>query len=218
MMNVKNIVFDFGGVVVTLDHQQAVRRFKELGLKDADKKLDPYTQGGIFGDLEKGKITAEQFIEQLSLQCGRQITHEECAHAWLGYCKEVPRRNLQALRQLREEGYRLIMLSNTNPFMMEWAESPAFDGEGNSVNSYFDAVYASYRVGVMKPDPSFFHLVMMREGIMSYNTLFLDDGPRNVAAASQLGIATYCPVNGSDWTKEIYRYIRANSYAYASNF
>lgn len=218
MMNVENIVFDFGGVVVTLDHHEAVSRFKALGLKDADKKLDPYTQGDIFGDLEKGKITAKQFVEQLSQQCGRQLTHEECAHAWLGYRKEVPRRNLQALRQLREEGYRLILLSNTNPFMMEWAESTDFDGEGNSVNSYFDAVYASYREGVMKPDPAFFHHVLMKEGIMPYNTLFLDDGPRNVAAASQLGIATYCPENGSDWTKEIHRYIHANSYSYASNF
>ena len=161
-MNVENIVFDFGGVVVTLDHHEAVSRFKALGLKDADKKLDPYTQGDIFGDLEKGKITAKQFVEQLSQQCGRQLTHEECAHAWLGYRKEVPRRNLQALRQLREEGYRLILLSNTNPFMMEWAESTDFDGEGNSVNSYFDAIYASYREGVMKPDPAFFHHVLMK--------------------------------------------------------
>lgn len=217
-MNVKNIVFDFGGVVVTLDHQQAVKRFKDLGLKDADQKLDPYTQGDIFGDLEKGKITAEEFIEQLSQQCGRQLTREECAHAWLGYCKEVPRRNLKALRKLKEEGYRLILLSNTNPFMMEWAESGDFDGEGNSVNSYFDAVYTSYREGVMKPDPAFFRIVMMKEGIMPCNTLFLDDGPRNVAAASQLGIATYCPENGSDWTKEIHRYIRSNSYTLASNF
>ena len=43
----------------------------------------------------------------------------------------------------------------------------------------------------------------------------MDDGPGNVAAASELGIATYCPVNGKDWTKEIYRYIDANSYGLA---
>lgn len=217
-MKIKNIVFDFGGVVVTLDHQQAVRRFKALGLKDAEKKLDPYTQGDIFGELEKGEITAGEFIELLSRQCGRRLTYEECAHAWLGYCKEVPRRNLRCLRQLKEEGYRLILLSNTNPFMMEWAESDRFDGEGHSVHSYFDAVYTSYREGVMKPDPAFFRIVLMKEGILPHHTLFLDDGPRNVAAASQMGIATYCPENGSDWTKEIHRFIRANSYAYASSF
>ena len=218
MIKIQNIVFDFGGVVVTLDHQEAVRRFKALGLKDAERQLDPYTQGGIFGELEKGNITAEQFVEQLSKQCGRQLTYEQCANAWLGYRKELPRRNLDALLKLRDEGFRIILLSNTNPFMMDWAESKAFDGEGHSLDYYFDSVYTSYREGFMKPEQAFFRTMMMKEEIVPYNTLFVDDGPRNVAAASQLGIATYCPANGSDWTQEIYHYIEANSYAIAAGF
>ena len=58
---IKNIIFDFGGVIVTIDQQQAVRRFEEIGLKNAAECLDSYTQSGIFGDLEEGKITAEEF-------------------------------------------------------------------------------------------------------------------------------------------------------------
>ena len=122
-MNIKNLVFDFGGVVVTLDHDEAVRRFRKLGLKDASQQLDPYTQGGIFGELELGRIGAEEFIDQLGALCHRKLSYEECQHAWLGYRKEVPQRNLDALVRLREEGYRLILLSNTNPFMMKWAMS-----------------------------------------------------------------------------------------------
>ena len=41
---IKNIVFDLGGVIMTIDQSQAVRRFKELGLEDAEQRLDPYTQ------------------------------------------------------------------------------------------------------------------------------------------------------------------------------
>ncbi|MBQ4222854.1 MAG: HAD family phosphatase [Prevotella sp.] len=212
---IKNIVFDFGGVVVTLDHQQAVRKFKALGLKDAESQLDPYTQGGIFGELEMGRIGAQQFVEQLSTLCGKQLSYKDCSEAWLAYRKEVPRRNLKALQQLREQGFKLILLSNTNPFMMEWAESEDFDGDGHPVGYYFDNVYASYREGVMKPDLAFFKNVLRKEGLLPGETLFVDDGPRNVAAARQLGIATYCPVNGKDWTKEIYKYIDANSYGLA---
>lgn len=212
MNKVKNIVFDFGGVVVTLDHKNAVRKFGQLGLADADKQLDPYTQGGIFGELESGKISANQFISELSKMCGRKLTFQMCLDAWLGYRKDLPERNLLTLRQLREEGYRLILLSNTNPFMMHWAQSTDFDGMGNSVEDYFDALYLSYKIGTMKPDPAFFRHVLMNERIMPYETLFVDDGPRNVAAASQLGINTYCPINGVDWTEEIYRYINAEVY------
>ncbi len=204
---VKNIVFDFGGVVVTLDHDEAVRRFAALGLENAAEQLNPYTQGGIFGELELGNISDEVFIEKLSQLCGRQLSYDECLHAWLGYRKELPQRNLDAIVRLREEGHRVILLSNTNPFMMKWALSNEFDGKGHSVEHYFDALYLSYRIGVMKPNETFFRTMLMMERMLPSDTLFVDDGPRNVAAASQLGIRTFCPENGEDWTKEIYNYI-----------
>lgn len=36
---IRNIIFDMGGVIITINHQQAVVRFKALGLKDADRQL-----------------------------------------------------------------------------------------------------------------------------------------------------------------------------------
>lgn len=200
---IKNILFDLGGVVVTLDHQEAVRRFTQLGLKQAADELDPYTQGGIFGELESGGIDADGFMDALGRKCGRKVSYNECLDAWLGYRKEVPARNLEALGKLREEGYRLILVSNTNPFMMAWADSGDFDGKGNPISRYFDSLYLSYKMGLMKPDPSFFSRVLMHEGIAPSETLFVDDGPRNVAAASQMGIHTFCPANGEDWTAAV---------------
>ena len=205
---IKNIIFDLGGVVITLDHQYAVKSFERLGLSNASQQLDPYTQGGMFGDLEEGKIDATEFIAKLSNECGRELSFDECLHAWLAYRKELPQRNLEALRQLRKEGYRLILLSNTNPFMMHWANGNDFDGNGHPISDYFDAMYMSYKVGMMKPNPMFFRKVLMDERILAEETLFVDDGPRNVAAASQLGIFTYCPENGADWTREIHLHLQ----------
>lgn len=203
----KNIIFDLGGVIITLDQPQAVSRFQALGLADAAQRLDPYCQSGIFGQLEKGTIDADTFREELSRLVGRQLSYDECRHAWLGYCKEVPARNLEALTRLRSEGYRLILLSNTNPFMMSWVMSEEFDGHGHPLNHYLDAVYTSYTMHMMKPDTQFFHQVLLAEHTPPSQTLFVDDGPRNVAVASQMGIRTFCPENGADWTKEIYNYL-----------
>ena len=204
---IKNLIFDLGGVIITLAPDEALRRFKSLGLQNAEEQMDAYTQMGIFGQLEEGKISAEAFREELSRQVGREVTYDECRHAWLGYVKEVPQRNLDVLLRLRSEGYRLILLSNTNPYMMSWVRSPEFDGQGHSIDYYMDACYLSYQLGVMKPSTEFFHKVLMAEKIMASETLFLDDGPRNVATASQMGIRTYCPQNGEDWTATIYEYI-----------
>lgn len=200
---IKNIVFDLGGVIMTLDPAEALRRFKALGLSDAERYLDSYTQSGIFGNLEEGKITAEDFRSKLSSLTGHELTFDECRHAWLGYRKDVPQRNLDLLKELRAKGYRLILLSNTNPFMMDWALSCEFDGKGSSLNDYFDALYLSYRLGIMKPAPDFFRQVLDNENILPEETLFVDDGPRNVEAAGKLGFMTMCPDNGSDWTGEL---------------
>ena len=201
---IRNVVFDLGGVIMTIYQNEALRRFKALGLADAERHLDPYTQTGVFGDLEEGKITAEDFRTGLSRLIGREVTNDECKHAWLGYRKDVPQRNLDTLKDLRSKGYRLILLSNTNPFMMSWALSKDFDGGKASLEDYFDSLYLSYKVGAMKPDPEFFKNLLDNEKINPAESLFVDDGPRNIESACRLGFNTLCPVNGSDWRTELY--------------
>ncbi|MBR1687441.1 MAG: HAD family phosphatase [Prevotella sp.] len=205
---IKNIVFDLGGVIITLDQSQAIRRFEELGVPDAAKRLDAYTQSGIFGELEAGAIDAETFRVELGRLAGREVTAAECAYAWQGYAKEVPQRNLDALLRLRSEGYRVALLSNTNPYMMEWVMSPAFDGCGHALTHYLDTFYLSYQLRVMKPDERIFRLMLDGEGFLPAETLFVDDGQRNVEAARRLGIRTFCPQNGEDWTNEIYNHLK----------
>lgn len=204
---IKTIIFDLGGVVITLDPQQAVDRFRALGLEDASERLDSYMQSGIFGELEHGLITAEEFRAELSKLVGHEVTHEQCAYAWQGYAKEVPQRNLEALKRLREEGYRVLLLSNTNPYMMEWVESNQFDGQGNPVSYYFDRCYLSYQMKLMKPSEQIFREVLRQEKTFASECLFIDDGARNVATASQLGMRTMMPENGADWTMKIYDYL-----------
>ncbi|MCR5680508.1 MAG: HAD family phosphatase [Prevotella sp.] len=205
---IRTLIFDLGGVVLTLDPQQAAQRFEELGLKDAGQYLDSYTQHGIFGDLEAGAIDAETFRKEFSQLIGREATYAECCYAWQGYARDLPQRNLDVLQRLRNEGYRLLLLSNTNPYMMEWVLSDRFDGHGHGVDHYFDALYLSYQMKVMKPDERFFRRVLEAEKTWASECLFIDDGPRNVAAASQIGLHTFCPKNGEDWTEKIYDFLK----------
>ena len=200
---IKTILFDMGGVVITLAQPQAIERFKALGLKDAEQRLDAYTQQGIFGDLEAGRITDEDFRRELSVLVGRELTWQECLYAWKGYCGDVPKRNLRKMKELRERGYRVVLLSNTNPYMMSWVMSNEFDGEGHSLAYYLDAAYESYKCGAMKPDAKFFNAVMEGERLIPSETLFIDDGPRNIEAAKALGIQTLLVENGEDWTERL---------------
>lgn len=197
--DITHIALDMGGVVLHIDHDQAVSRFEEIGAAEAREYLNPYHQQGFFGQLEGGQISAETFVAELSRLIGKPLTHEECLYAWLGYLKEIPQRNLDAIRQLRDEGYRVCLLSNTNPFFFEWAESEAFDGHGHPIRDYFDALYVSFRCKLLKPTREIYEHVLRSEGIRPEQLLFIDDSERNTEAAAALGIRTLHVETNADW-------------------
>jgi putative hydrolase of the HAD superfamily len=203
MKQIKNIAFDLGGVVIALSYEQAVRRFEEIGLKDARQHLDAFHQRGIFGDLERGIITTEEFRIELGKLIGREVTYDECLYAWHGYVEYVPQKNLQMLLKLRQLGYKVCLLSNTNPFMMQWAMSNEFDGNGHSMDYYFDNLYLSYKYKYMKPSPEIFKIMLEGQQSSAEETLFIDDGQKNVEAAKELGMKTIFPENNEDWTEPL---------------
>lgn len=204
---IKNIAFDLGGVVIALSYENAIRTFEEIGLPDARQHLDAFHQHGIFGDLESGRVTEEEFRTELSRIIGRELTTDECFYAWHGYVESVPQRNLDMLLRLRQQGYKVCLLSNTNPFMMQWACSPAFDGGHHPIDYYFDRLYLSYECRVMKPSPDIFHQMLSGQQSTAEETLFIDDSPANCAAAEALGIRTLCPQNNEDWTPILNEYL-----------
>lgn len=213
MKRITNIAFDLGGVVVALSHENAIRRFEEIGLRDARQHFDPYCQHGIFGDLESGKISAETFRDELSKIIGRYVTMDECYYAWHGYVESVPQCNLDMLLRLRHQGYKVCLLSNTNPFMMQWACSPEFDGGRHPLDYYFDHLYLSYQCRVMKPSAQIFELMLQGQQVSADETLFIDDSPKNVAVAQDLGIHTLCPQNNEDWIPSLQNKLRDFSLA-----
>ena len=71
---IKNIVFDFGGVIADISREQAVKAFIRLGVKDADRILDKYHQTGIFQELEEGSLTEEAYRNELGKLCGRTLS------------------------------------------------------------------------------------------------------------------------------------------------
>ncbi len=186
--DITNVVFDFGGVVAPADLSIVINKFKALGLEDIEKYLNMVRQQGFFGDFETGLIDKEEFRIRVGKEVGREVSMDEC-------------------RKLRAEGYRLSLLSNTNPFIVEWALSKEFDGHGHSLDEYLDSMYLSYELKVMKPDERIYRLMLESEKVAPSQVLFIDDGPKNIAAARQIGINVIQATNGEDWTGNVLRFL-----------
>ena len=205
---IKNLIFDLGGVVIPLNPEQAWTRFESLGIKNTREQMGVYGQTGIFRQLEDGSLSEEEFQRALGQQAQEQsnyfgeaepyFSYEQCVWAWCGYVDSVILDRLQNLLKLKEN-YRVLLLSNTNPFLTSWAESDAFSGDGHPISYYFHQVYYSYRMKDYKPSLSIFRKLLESEGIKAEESLFLDDGPKNVEAAEQVGIRGLVVPKNEDW-------------------
>ncbi len=202
MKEIKNIVFDFGGVIVNFSRDAAVKKFVEIGVANANELLDSYHQKDIFLEVEDGTLTAEEFRVKLSDVAGKELTYEQVKAGWLGFMIDVPLYRLDYLAELKTK-YKLYVLSNSNPYVMDWARSEDFTIAGKPLDDYFDKIYTSYEIKAVKPEKYIFEYMIQDAGLLPEETLFVDDGSANIKMAKGLGMLTFQPINGEDWRDDL---------------
>ncbi len=205
---IKNIIFDLGGVVIPLTPEVAWDRFESLGIKDTRQRMGLYGQTGIFLDVENGTIDAPTFQRKLAQLAQEQacvfgdeepmFSFEQTLWAWKGYVESVDINRLNNLLRLKKE-YNVILLSNTNPFIVAWAETDAFSGDGHPLNHYFHQTFYSCQMKDYKPAPTIFQKMLSQAEILPQESLFLDDGQKNIEAAESLGIHGLLVEKNQDW-------------------
>ena len=191
----KNIIFDLGGVLVGFDRQRSIDAFERIGCgKVADYIRDHRTED-LFYRIELGEISTHDFCEEVRQMTATNADDEAIIHAWNVLLKPVTENRLQRLRELREKGVRLFLLSNTND--MHWQYC------GHQLDGCFERVFLSYEMRLAKPDTAIFAEVLRQADIDAHDTLFIDDNADNIAAAASLGIKTFHNQNIDDWTLAI---------------
>lgn len=185
---IKNIIFDLGGVIIDLQRRMAIDALDRLGLKDASSLLGEYEQKGPFLMLETGDISSSELYDILLPHCKPGTTCTDIRDAFEEFLKEIPVERLHMLDKLKEKGYRLYVLSNTNPIMYNHWIDNAFRNDGKSINDYFDGIVTSYQERMCKPNPELFKRVVERYGLNPEETLMLDDSQANVDAARSIGL------------------------------
>jgi 2-haloacid dehalogenase len=91
---------------------------------------------------------------------------------------------VDVLAALRTTGIRLLALTNWS------AETFPIGAARYPFLAWFEAVIVSGEVGLVKPDPAIFRLLIDRHRIVPASTVFIDDSPANIATASALGFVT----------------------------
>lgn len=188
MEPIKNIIFDLGGVVIDLARHRAITSLRKLGIKDADMLLGEYEQKGPFLKLETGEFTSADLYDTLLPMCAPGTTTRDIRDAFEQFLVDLPVERLRLIEALRGKGYKVFVLSNTNPIMYNhWIEN-AFRKDGKTVNDYFDGIVASFQERTCKPDPQIFRNLVERYRLNPHETLMLDDSAANCKAAESIGL------------------------------
>lgn len=186
---IRNLLFDLGGVLADLDRERCMAAFAQIGLPQLGRLVDPYYPSAIFNDLERG-IIGKQEILDYARTFSPQADLERIEWAYFQLIGEIPAYKLDLLRDLRSR-FKVYMLSNTNVMVYPSMLEKQFRSRGLTVDAYFDKVYLSYEMKLLKPDPAIFEAVLDDAGIEARETLFIDDGTRNIETARAMGFRTY---------------------------
>lgn len=187
LSGIKNVIFDLGGVVITLDRDRAVRSLAAIGLEEADTLLGLYRQEEPFLALETGRITAAEFFDIIRRKCPG-ASDKDIQTAFNSFLIEIPRERLEMLDAMHDAGFRTYVLSNTNPVMFNSWIAEAFASDGKRINDYFDGIVTSFAEGTCKPDVELFRTVLHRYALPAEETVMLDDSEANCNAARLAGM------------------------------
>ena len=100
---IKNLIIDFGGVLIDLDRQRCIENFAKLGMPNVETMLDVCHQQGFFLQHEKGLITSAEFRNAIREQIGKVVTDARIDAAWNSFLGSIPTYKLDLLLKLREK-------------------------------------------------------------------------------------------------------------------
>ncbi len=181
MKAIKNIIFDFGSVLVDWNpHYLFDSYFGSVEKADyflaniCNRRLNERTDGGeAFADVlaelklrfPDWKDAIQEYWDNWEKMMGKQIPGM-----------------YEKLQSLKEQGYRLYGLTNwsSETFYRIMSNYPIF--------KLLDGFVVSGDVKMTKPHPEIFHYLLDKYGIRAEESCFVDDQPLNVAGAQAIGI------------------------------
>ena len=188
--NIKNIIFDLGGVIMDLDIDKTRNALSLLGFDESMFHLHETDKDNIFILLERGLITENAFFSGLIQIIGSPLSVTRLKKAWNGMIADFQPKKIKLLQDLKPQ-YRTFLLSNTNTIHIQRCnEILKKKYHLSGLNELFEKTYYSYETGLRKPEPGFFRFVLEKSHLQPSETLFIDDSPEHIEAARHTGIIT----------------------------
>jgi len=196
-MNIRNIIFDFGGVLMDWNPRYFFRDYF-----NDDDKMEYFLTHIAQSEWNEEQDRGRSLMEGTNIQVQKFPDWERELRAyydnWHVMLKSDIPQNVEVLRKLSKTNYHLYGLTNwseeTFPYALEnYDFFQLFDGK----------IVVSGTEKLIKPDPKIWHLLLERYDIHAHESVFIDDNPKNIEMAQSLGFHTIQVYPTTDLEKEL---------------
>ncbi|HAB73419.1 glucose-1-phosphatase [Pantoea septica] len=176
-------IFDLGNVIVDIDFNRVLGVWSDLGRVPLALLQGRFQMDEAFEQHERGEISDEHFAAELCERLDIALSYEQFVAGWQAVFMGARADTLALMNQLRADGHRVVILSNTNKLHTEF-----WPTQYPEVRAAADAIYLSQELGMRKPEARIFEHVLQQEGYRADQAIFFDDNADNIAGAEALGI------------------------------
>ena len=180
-----------------LDIEDCKRAFKEyLGYDKIDELIDPCHQKGIYGDLEEGMISGDEFRRLVLEESRAGSVAEDVDRAMWHILTGIEPYKIALLKKL-SESYDLYLLSNNNEVCLPRSRA-MFADAGAPMETLFKKCFYSFEMKALKPSEAFYKTVVAEIGLPAEQMFFIDDSQKNVDGAIAAGLPAVYYEPGTD--------------------
>ncbi|MDT3667268.1 glucose-1-phosphatase [Cronobacter dublinensis] len=178
-------IFDLGNVIVDIDFNRVLGVWSDFSRVPLANLRQSFSMGEPFHQHERGELSDEDFAKALCEKMALPLSFEQFSAGWQAVFVGLRPEVITLMQQLREQGHRVVVLSNTNRLHTTyWPE------EYPQVQAAADAIYLSQEMGMRKPEPEIYQKVLEQEGFSARDAVFFDDNEANIDGARKVGITS----------------------------
>ncbi len=190
--NIKNIIFDFGGVIMDINISKTITAFANLNIDglNADDIISSHKK--FLHDLEIGVISPSEFIEAIhkDYPAAANVSDKLIWNAWNALFGKYDVQRIAMVDELKNN-YRTYLLSNTNfPHRVKFREIYRSQFNENLEDLFIECFYSD-EMHLRKPDPEIYDQVVKKARVNPDTTLFIDDNEANIVSAQKYGLQAY---------------------------
>ena len=198
---IRNLIFDLGNVLISFKPSEFLKR-KEYPENKINTILSDIFNGKEWAMLDNGDISTEEAIRSISGRSSLNMAETELIFNMRKEILYPIDDNVRLLPFLKKEGFGLYYLSIFPADLFEAVKNAYY------FFRHFDGGLISAEARLSKPDIRFFELFIRKFGLAPEETLFIDDLPANVEAASVSGMKTYLTYGSDKIASEVFEILK----------